>query len=161
MTWLRLIPWRLVGLAVLLALVVCAIGKYGDHRADREHAKVRALWDIDRAGWLAENERIKADNAAREKAATANNIEVMQDANIQLVAIAADRDSLAGRVREYQDRIRRLAAAEATDHAVAAQFAGVASSQREVDEAFDQYDAACRRDAVRFSALQAEVRQQL
>ena len=161
MTWLRLVPWRLVGLAVLLACLVYAIGAYGDKRAAKEHAKVQALWDQDRAAYKAASDKAVTDALLQKTVILSNNAKVIEDANAQLVAIAADRDSLAVRVRDYQDSLRASAAREATGDRGLDVAARIARGAAELDAAYDAYDKSCQRDAVRFRALQDEIRPQI
>ncbi len=132
---------------------------------DAGKAKVQALWDADKKALSETNAKILAEAAAREKAAQVKNTEVLRDTNAQLVAIAADRDSLADRMRDYQDRIRRLAASAATSERGVDVAAGIASRAQEAERAvrqqYDRYDVSCQRDAVRFQALQDQIRPQL
>ena len=124
-------------------------------------AKIQALWDQDKTAWLATNAKIEADAKAQLEATKAKNVEVLKDANEQLLAIAADRDSLSGMLRDASDRIRRLASSAATSQRGADVAAGIAARQREIDEAYDAYDKACRRDAVRFQKLQQQISEQM
>ena len=162
------IPWPLVRRlwpvaagAVLLAAILWGIHSYGNKREAAGRAAVQALWQADTA------KRDETDRLAREQAAAdiaralANNVKVTEDANQALRAIAADRDSLADRLRAYQNGLRALSARQATDQRGLDVAAGIASRAAEADRLYDAYDHACRNDAVRFKALQDELRPQL
>lgn len=128
---------------------------------DTGRAQIRALWQADtRARDLVTAEAI-ANAKARETAAIANNTEVLRDYNQKLVEIAADNTSLAGRVRDYQNRLRNAAAGQATDQLGIAVASGIASRAAELDAAYDRYDKACQRDATKLDKLIAEVKPQL
>lgn len=151
------------GIAVLLVLSLFFAYRHSLIKMGRDEgrAEVQALWQKDKAAWIATNEKIEADAKAQIEATRAKNVEVLKNANEQLLAIAADRDSLSGMLRDASDRIRRLASSAATSQRGADVAAGIAARQREIDEAYDAYDKACRRDAVRFQKLQQQIGQQM
>lgn len=162
---LKVLPWRKIGyVAAGVAMVAGALWYRHSLIASGDAAgaaRVQALWDADTTARKAAVDKAIAAVATRENAARAANMEIMEYANTQLVAIAADRDSLSGLLRSAEDRVRRLASSEATDHTLADVAARVAARQREIDALYDAYDRACRRDAVRLDALQREIRPQL
>jgi hypothetical protein len=159
------LPWKLIGAgvgALAVALIVWrAIDSYGERRELDGRAAVQQLWDDDRLAWEAVNAQQVADNQAREAAAMENNARVIRDANDQLAAIAADRDGLVGLLHQARDQVRRHAAAQATGQRGIDALTGIAARAAEVDRRLADYDSACRRDAVRFSALQDEIRGQI
>jgi hypothetical protein len=121
-------------------------------------AEITAKWQTD----TAKRDKADADERAREQKryddAVTHGSEVLKDANEKLLAIAADRDSLGGMLRRAQDGLRRAEAAAHTNQLGADVVAGIASRASELEAAFDNYDRACQRDAVRFHALQEQVR---
>ena len=122
---------------------------------------MEALWQADvEARDLAAATAIAAMDSAR-TAALLNNQEILRETNEKLAAVASDRDSLADRVRRAADEVRSLAAAAATSQRGADVAAGIAARQAALDAAYDAYDRACQRDAVRFDALQREIKAQL
>lgn len=153
--------WKYAAGAALIAVVWWQIHSYGDRRYDAGKAHVQVKCDKDSAARQTATEKAIADAKAGEAAAKANNVEVMEDANKKLVAIAADRDSLARLYRSAQGRVCPVAPAESPSDPESLIAAGVAARTREIDAALEAYDGACRRDAVRFEALQAEIRPQL
>jgi len=163
-----LLVWRyrkLAGYALAAVaavwLIWAQIAAYGSRREDAGRAAVQELWEADTAARQKTTDKAIADAKAREDAAKAANVEILQDANEKLTAIAADRTSLSGLLRAARDQVRSLTSAEATDITLADVAARVAARQREIDAAYDAYDSACRRDAVRLGALQAEIRPQM
>jgi hypothetical protein len=158
---LRALPWRWIAAGALVLLAWWQIRAYADRVADAREAEVRALWADD----TARRDKVAADaiNAAEADrlAAVANNREVLTDANAQLAALAADRDSLDGLLRQARDQVRRLAAAEASNRLGADVIARIASHAAEVDQRLGDYDASCRRDAVRHQALIDQIRGQM
>lgn len=171
MPWLTLL-WRfryvIAGLA-LAAVVWWQVTAYGARERKAGEAAgrsaVEVLWQADTAARDAADAKIAADTAARLEAARVTNQEVLADANSQLIAIAADRDSLARRMSDSQNRIRALAASAATSQLGTDVAAGIAraaeEARRSIEERYDAYDKSCQRDAVRFSALQEQLRPQL
>jgi hypothetical protein len=163
------LPWKLIARIAVPVLVLLVawwqLVSFGNRREAEGlkagKAEVQALWDADKAAWLAVNDKLKADNLARELAAQSNNAKVIEHANAELAAIAADRDSLSGLLREAENRVRRLASGQATDRLGLAVASGIASRAAEIDRLRDEYDRACRRDAVRMQALQEQVRGQM
>jgi len=153
--------WKLALGAALLAALLWGVHSYGVRRYKAGEAARQALWEADAHA----RDKATADAIAavqeRERQAVAHNVEVIRDANEKLVAIAADRESLAGRVRDYENSLRRLSAGQATSQLGADVGAGIAARAAAVDAAYDAYDRACQRDAVRFGALQDQIRGQL
>jgi hypothetical protein len=156
----RLIAYGLAVAALIGGLLWYRASLIADGRRQGE-AKVTAMWRADTAARQAATDKAVAEARAAEEAAKANNTEVMRDANEKLVAIAADRDSLDGLLRAAEDRVRRLAAAQATGQRGIDVATGIAARAAEIDRLRDEYDKACRRDAVRFEGLQREVAKQL
>lgn len=168
MPWLTL-AWKfryLIGGIALAAVVWWQVTAYGARERKAGEAAgrsaVEVLWQADTAARDAADAKIAADTAARLEAARVTNQEVLADANSQLIAIAVDRDSLARRMRDYQDRLRSLAASAATSQLGTDVAAGIAraaeEARRSIEERYDAYDRACRNDAVRFTALQDQIR---
>ena len=62
-------------------------------------ARTQAKWDANKADIQAVADKAIAAAHAKEQAAATHNAEVIRNANTELVAIAADRDSLVGRLR--------------------------------------------------------------
>lgn len=147
--------WKPIAGAIVLVGVLWAVHHHG-YNAGRE--RVQAAWDKDRAARAEADARVVQDQAELEAANRARNEVIEREYKDKLAAIAADRDSIAGRVREYESRLRSLSAAQATGQRGLDAIAGIAARQREMDQAFDAYDRACRSDAVRFKALQDEIR---
>jgi hypothetical protein len=156
----RLIAYGLAG-AALAFLLWRVIDGYGDRREARGKAAVQALWDADTAARDKATADAIAEVAKRETAARAANVEIIRDANEKLVAIASERDSLLGLLRAARGEVRSLASRAATDQLGADVVARIAASAAEVDRRLADYDAACRRDAVRFEALQRQIAGQL
>lgn len=159
------LPWKMIGYAVAaIAIAWFARGRidaYGDRRERAGEARIQAKWDADTQARQAATDKAIADAKAAEEQAKTNNAEVLKDANEKLVAIAADRDSLSGLLRQARDQVRAIAASAATSQLGADVAAGIARRQGEIDAAHDEYDTKCRRDAVRFGALQDQIRGQL
>jgi hypothetical protein len=156
----KLIAYGLAALAVAWALWA-AIDGYGDRRASAEKAAVMARWAADKAAVKAAADAQIEAAAQQELEAHLHNNEVLADANAKLLAIAADRDSLAARLRDNENRLRRGEMSRATDQRGLDALAGVAARAAEIDRLYDAYDRACRSDAVRFQALQDELRPQI
>jgi hypothetical protein len=158
-------PWKLIGrIALPVAVVALAwwqVTSYAERRADAREAEIRALWEADAAKRdkvAAEaNAKAEADKAAQ----LAANAKEMDDARKELAAIAADRDTVDGLLRRARDQVRALAASAATGERGLDALAGIAARAAEVDRRLADYDAACRRDSVRFAALQEQIRGQL
>jgi hypothetical protein len=148
-----------VGVAVL---VLGAVAWYSHHQGyETGKAKIQAKWDDDRAKVRDAADKQAAKALADEEAARAHNDEVIRGKDAQIAAIAADNQSLSGIVRDYQNRLRSSAMSQATGQRGLDVAAGIASRSAEADRLYDEYDKACRRDAVRFSALQDQIRGQL
>lgn len=147
--------WKPLAGAIVLVGILWAVHHHG-HNAGK--ATVQAAWDKDLAARKEADARVVQAQAQLESANRARNEVIEREYKDKLAAIAADRDSIAGRVRDYENRLRSIAAARATDQRGLDAIAGIAARQREMDQAFDAYDRACRRDAVRFKALQDEIR---
>lgn len=90
--------------------------------------------------------RAQADLADKTQTAWINVIlGLVDDAHAKISAIAADRTSLAGRLRDYENRIR---AGEVPGTAAGSGGgAGPAPQPGSADAAIDDYDRACRIDA--------------
>lgn len=162
MPWAFLLKhWRIGLGAALLAGLLWGIYSYGNKRESAGRAAVEALWKADTVAREKATDEAIAKAEADKAAALANNVKVTEDANQALRAIAADRDSLAERLRAYQNSLRSLSARQATDQRGLDVAAGIASRAAEADRLYDEYDTACRNDAVRFKALQDELRPQL
>jgi len=153
--------WRF-GVAILMAgiLLWYRHSVYENGRKVGE-ASIMAEWKADTA------RRDKVDSDAREaerlrlaSIASANQ-ESLSNVNKQLIAIASDRDSLSRMYLQARDQVRSLSSSQATSQLGVDVAAGIASRASELEKAFDAYDAACQRDAVRFAGLQAELRPQL
>lgn len=153
--------WRYIAGAALLAAFVLAIHRYGTVRYKAGKAAVTLQWQADTSARNLATAEAIANAKSRETAAIANNTEVLRDYNQKLVEIAADNTSLAGRVRDYQNRLRNAAAGQATDQLGIAVASGIASRAAELDAAYDRYDKACQRDATKLDKLIAEVKPQL
>jgi len=153
--------WRLAAYGAVLAILAGGVlwVRHGGYKAGV--AAVEARLAVDRKAVKEAGDKAIAAAQAAENAALANNVEVIRGYNETLVAIAADRDSLAGRVRDYQNRLRTLAANQATDRLAASVAGRIASSAAEVDRLSDELDAACRRDAAKLTALQDQIKPQL
>lgn len=158
---LRALPWRLIGAVALVLLVWWQIHAYAERKADAREAEIRALWEAD----TAKRDKVAADANAKaeaDKAAQlAANAKEMEDARKELAAIAADRDTVDGLLRRARSEVSRFAASAATGERGLDALAGIAARAAEVDRRLVEYDASCRRDAVRFGALQEQVRGQL
>ena len=144
------------------ALVVVLVLGYTHHKGyEAGKAVVTAEWAEDMANRNKVDQKLALENAEKLAAAEARNEAIKNAKDKELASIAADRVSLAGRVRDYEDRLRALSSAQATDKLGLAVIAGIAERQKELDRRYDEYDKACQRDAVRFSALQEEVKGQM
>lgn len=156
---------RLAIYGIAGAVIAAGVLGYGHSRYKAGKAAEHALWAADTAARdKAAAEAIAAQKAA-ELAAQAHNQEIQTDANTKLAAIAADRDNLSGMLRRADDRIRSLAAAKATGDLGISVATGIATraeeARRAIETQYDVYDRACQRDAVRFQALQDQIRPQL
>jgi len=151
------------GIAVLLVLSLFFAYRHSLIKMGREQgrAQVQALWDQDKAAWLATNAKIEADALAKVEAAKAQNAEVLRNANESLVSIAGERDSVERLLQSARDQVRSLVSAQATSQRGIDVATRIAASAAEVDRRLADYDSACRRDAVRFQALQDQIRGQL
>lgn len=125
-------------------------------------ADVTADWQADTKARATADAKIAADAAARLEAARVTNQEVLADANSKLIAIAADRTSLASRLRDYENRLRAATSAAHTAERGIDVATGIARAAEEargaIERQWDAYDRSCRNDAVRFEALQNQVR---
>lgn len=147
--------WKPLTGAIVLAGILWAVHHHG-YNAGRD--RIQAAWDKDRAARKEADAMVVQAQAKFEAANKARNEVIEREYQSKLAAIAADRDSISGRVREYESRLRSISAAQATGQRGLDVAAGIAARQREMDQAFDAYDRACRNDAVRFKALQDEIR---
>lgn len=158
------ILWRYRKLAgAILAIIAISVLAYRLHHAGVKagRAEIQAKWDADTAHRDKVSAEAIAKEAAKAEAARKRNDEVMRNVNAQLLAIAADRDSLGRMYLQASGEVRRLAASQATDKLGLVVTTGIAARSAALEEAFDAYDRACQRDAVRFKALQDEIRPQL
>jgi hypothetical protein len=153
--------WRYAAGALLLAAVWFAIHHYGHTRYVAGKAEMKALWVKDNAA----RDRADADRVAADLKHQADNQQSnerrLDDANKDLVAIAGERDGVERLLNNARNQIRSLAASEATSQLGTAIATGIAARAAEVDRRLADYDSACRRDAVRFTALQDQIRGQL
>jgi DNA anti-recombination protein RmuC len=160
----RLIACAAAGLALVSGVLWFSHVRYKAGEAAGT-AKVTEQWQADTKARDAADAAIRAQNAAAVEAARQTNQEALADANTQLQAIAADRDSLARRMSDTANRVRTLASAAATSQLGTDVAAGIArraeEAYRGIEERWDAYDKSCQRDAVRFSALQDQIRPQL
>lgn len=147
--------WKPLAGAIVLVGVLWAVHHHG-YSSGKE--RIQSAWDKDRAARKEADASAVQAQAQLEAANRARNEVIESEYQSKLAAIAADRDSIAGRVREFESRLRSLSAAQATSQRGLDVAAGIAARQRELDQAFNAYDRACRNDAVRFKALQDEVR---
>jgi len=164
---LRLIPlpYKLGAIALLVLAAAWWLHSYGSKcRAEGEasgEARITLQWQADTAA----RDKATADAiaAAQKRAENAkkHNDEVLTDANAKLAAIDADRTSLSGLLHHANDQIHRLTAGQASDRLGLDVLTGIAARTAEVDRRYDEYDRACQRDAVRFGALQDQLREQL
>lgn len=150
--------WKYAAGALVLVAAFWALHSYGQSRYKEGKAVIQAAWDKDRAARAAVDASIAKDQELKDAANRARNEVIEREYKADLAAIAADRDSLAGRLRERENRLRSLASASATDKQGLIVAARIAASAAETDRLYDEYDQSCRRDAVRFKALQDEVR---
>lgn len=79
-----------------------------------------------------------------------SNVELTNDAKAKLDAAAADHDSLAKRLRNAELRASQVPAVS-SGGPVDAGAGGKPASTAELDAAFDAYDRACQRDAIRLN----------
>jgi hypothetical protein len=158
-------PWKLIGriaVPVLVLLVAWwSIRSYADRVADAREAEIRALWESDTAARDKAAADAIAESAAREKVALERNRDIEADYLAKLAAADAGRDDTLRLLQRARDQVSALAGREATGQRGLDALTGVAARAAEVDRRLVEYDAACRRDAVRFGALQEQVRGQL
>lgn len=161
-----MIPLRLYAYAAGTVAIAAGVLWYGHSRYEAGEAAgeaaVTAQWQADTKSRDATDARIRAENAAKVEAARVTNQEVLADANQKLIAIAADRDSLARRMQDAAYRLRAAASAQATDKLGIDVATGIAAraeeARRAIEQQWDAYDQSCRRDAVRMQALQEQIR---
>lgn len=161
MSILKLV-WRYrTALVIALAVIgfACAFYGYGREQRKAGAAEVQAKWNADKAARNAETDRALRSIAARVAETKARNEEVINGYQKQISNIAADRDSIAGRLRDNEVRLRALS--EAANQPRADGSPAQPESPRSVDEALDAYDRACRSDAAQLEALIRQLRGQL
>ena len=124
-------------------------------------ASITADWKADTARRDKVDSDIREAERLRQASIASANQESLSNVNKQLIAIASDRDSLSRMYLQTRDQVRSLSSSQATSQLGVDVAAGIASRAAELEKAFDAYDAACQRDAVRFAGLQAELRPQL
>lgn len=161
MSWLTLaLRYRKYIAALAVVFVIAgAVVSYGRARYNEGVAHVRAQWSADTKARDAETARVAQEYAARTAATVARNDEVLNGYQDEISRIAADRDSVARRLREYKIRERSLSAAADKPGAVGA--GAEPKGEAAADGALDAYDSACRRDAAQLDALIRQVRGQL
>jgi hypothetical protein len=159
------LPWKLIGriaVPVLVLLVaVWQVRAYADRVADGREAEIRALWEADTAARDLAAVQAVAAATALAKAALERNRDIEADYLAKLAAADAGRDDTLRLLQRARDQVRAIAGREATGQRGLDALAGVAARAAEVDRRLAEYDASCRRDAVRLAALQAEIRPQL
>jgi hypothetical protein len=166
MMWFFQLCWqyrKFVGAMLGVIALYLTYMLWHHHVFELGQLKERAAWVIrwderDKADAKAvadELERQKLESARQEKL----NAQITQTYRQQLLAIAGDRDSLARRVREYQDRYAALSGAmqQAKGEPGANGAGAVPSGPQTIDRLSDDLDAACRADAAQLDALRAEV----
>lgn len=161
MSWIPLL-WRyrkILGAVLVVVAVAYAVIDYGRDKYDEGRAAVQAKWDADSAARNTEIERIIGEQRANDAATKARNEEIIHVYQEQISRIAADRDSLARRLRDNEVRSRALS--EAEYQRGVADAAAQSGGPRNVDEALDAYDRACRSDAAQLEALIRQIRGQL
>lgn len=159
------VPWKLVGAGVVVLLLWWQVYAYAERkaerRADARESEIRELWRVD----TLKRDKATADaiaiEVARAEAQRLENAKELEDAHKQLAAIAADRDSVDSLLRRARDQVRALAASAATGERGLDALTGIAARAEALDRRLADYDAACQRDAVRFEALQNQLRPQL
>jgi hypothetical protein len=155
------LPWKAIGVAALVLLLTWRALAWVEGERDEREAEIRVLWEADTAA----RDKVSAEAIAKAEAdkaiQLALNAQELEHAKEKLAAASADRDAVAGLLNRARDQVRRLAANEATGQRGADVFAGIAARAAEVDQRLADYDAACRRDAIRLQALQDQLRPQL
>jgi hypothetical protein len=159
------LPWKLIGRIAVPVLVLLVawwqIRSYADRVADGREAEIRALWEADTAARDKVAAKAIADSAAREKVALERNRDIEADYLAKLAVADAGRDDTLRLLQRARDQVRAIAASEATGQRGLDALSGVAARAAEVDRRLVEYDASCRRDSVRFGALQEQIRGQL
>lgn len=146
----RGLPWRWIGLGVVVLGIVGAFGwqVHQRHRAEDALAVATSRVAALEAAGRAQAEAVALMQAANDKAVT----RLLGEKNAQIAAIDADRTSLAGRLHDAYARASRGPLREADPGPGGnAGTGGVARGAEEVDAALDAYDRACRRDAERLN----------
>jgi hypothetical protein len=151
------VPWQ--GWALLLLA-----GAFWWHGHERYQAGVAA----ERSGWEAvvaeANAKADQERQELEAAARRNNDEVRSRYETDLARIAADRDSLARRLRNAPVP---AACPEPAESAGGSAAAGAGPEPRgesrtaAIDAALDVYDRSCQADAAQLNALIEQIRPQL
>lgn len=103
----------------------------------------------------------KAENAATLAATEARNEAIAHGYQQALNAIAADRDSLARRLRNSQARSCSPILPTPENITGAADASTIPPSEAEFDRLYDEYDRQCRADAAQLDALIMELSPQL
>jgi hypothetical protein len=157
--------WKYAAGALVMALIWLAWHRHGVTQYNAGIAAEKSLWAKDRANRMAVDNQIIADQKAKDAATQARNEEIDRGKDEKLAALAADRDNLGRMLFDARDRLRTLAASQATGERGLAVASGIASRAAEAESAlreqWNRYDYACRRDAVRFQALQDQIGPQL
>lgn len=156
---------RAIGIALAVLGLIAGFLLYRHSLIERGReegkAEVQVLWDADTIA----RDKATADAIAKAEAdkaaAIANNAKELEDAYTKLDAVAADRDNVDGLLKRARDQVRALAASQATGQRGIDAFAGIAARAAEVDRRLADYDQSCQRDAIRFQALQDQIRPQL
>ena len=127
--------WK-VGAGLILVVLLIAGYAYWHHQVYQSGVDAKQL------EWDADNAKRDAAQAAKD----AQNVEVIRGYDKKLQVIAADRNSLAKRLHDYQ--ISALQGARGS-----VETGPQSGGQATVDGRLDAYDAACRADAAQLDAL--------
>ena len=152
--WLRGLSLRWIAIGVAIAAVSAFVGwqVHQRHKAEAALALATARVAALEAAGRAQNERAALVEQAWQNAAA----RFAGEATDRVAAIAADRESLAGRLREYAARASRGAVSEAAGGAGGGD--GAAPQPASAGQALDDYDRACRIDAEWLAYWQAYAR---
>ena len=144
-----------IGLAI-------ATGLYGVHVGERSGAnRVQVAWDADRAAisQTAADAKAKADQA--ELSALQNDGVIYANLQTESAAIAADRDSLAGRLRHALGLATSCGSLQPTASIPGPAPSGSPSGAGYVDDAIAAALTECRLNSAQLDALEAQIRPQL
>lgn len=151
----KALPYLAVGLAVLGAWLYVAGLKDDRDDALAEVAALQARLAAVEAAGEARAEQARLDSQAWQNVAT-RLYEGQGESLERLAAITADNVSLAGRLRDHENRLRAGSLSDAAGGAGGnAGAPGESGGPRTADAALDAYDKACRRDAERLAYWQA------